>query len=81
MEEWNEEWKWCNHFKIIGVCNYADGSKYEGSWKDDQKCGHGTFIYHNKVKYEGLWKQNMKDSKGNFIKHNRNSLLSRWKYL
>lgn len=28
---------------MLGVCNYPNGDKYEGKWKDDKKNGHGIF--------------------------------------
>ena len=33
-----------------GTCKYADGSKYEGEWKDNKIGGEGTWLYANSSK-------------------------------
>ena len=38
-----------------GVLIEADGSLYEGYFKDDLKCGHGRQIYPNGKWYQGGW--------------------------
>ena len=60
---------------IIGTLECANGDKYNGEWKDDQKNGNGTlhlkrigtFIDHNGNKYEGDWIDNSKSGKGIMI--------------
>ena len=37
-----------------GVMNYADGSIYKGSWKNDQREGQGSFKWGNEgAQYDG----------------------------
>ena len=49
----------------VGLCVYANNDKYEGEWRDDQKCGKGIMTYSNKEKYEGQWENDMKNGPGN----------------
>ena len=39
---------------------YADGVKYIGDWKDDNKHGQGTVTWPNGDKYIGEWKNDKK---------------------
>jgi hypothetical protein len=45
---------------------WKNGSKYEGSWKNDRKEGKGTFVWNDGCKYEGDWKNDVRDGKGTF---------------
>ncbi len=48
------EGSWINpHGK--GTMTYADGSKYEGSWRHGKKHGKGTMTYADGTKHEGEW--------------------------
>jgi hypothetical protein len=38
-----------------GVKVFADGSRYEGQWKDGKKSGKGRYIYPDGDVYEGQW--------------------------
>ena len=37
------------------ICNYADGSEYQGEWQDGKRHGTGTYISPTGTKYEGEW--------------------------
>jgi len=37
------------------ICNYADGSEYQGEWQDGKRHGIGTYISPTGTKYEGEW--------------------------
>lgn len=43
---------------------YPDGSKYEGSWVDDQRNGHGIYRFANGDTYEGDWYEHKKHGYG-----------------
>ncbi|HEX5057471.1 MAG TPA: hypothetical protein VFX02_13370 [Gammaproteobacteria bacterium] len=45
---------------------YADGSSYEGEWKNRMPEGKGTLIRPNGVKYTGLWKNGLMHGDGEF---------------
>ena len=38
------------------ICNYADGSEYQGEWQDGKRHGIGTYISPTGTRYEGEWK-------------------------
>ena len=40
----------------FGTYTFADGNKYVGEWKDDNKNGQGTYTWANGEKYVGEWK-------------------------
>lgn len=48
----------------VGVCEYADGSKYNGEWVDDLKNGKGVYEYPNGDKYSGDWVDDARNGKG-----------------
>ena len=37
------------------ICNYADGSEYQGEWQDGKRHGTGTYISPTGTRYEGEW--------------------------
>lgn len=43
---------------------YANGSKYEGDWKNDIREGKGIFYFSNGDTYEGDFKNNIIDGNG-----------------
>eukprot|EP00984_Skeletonema_dohrnii_P026186 scaffold15496_cov81-Skeletonema_dohrnii-CCMP3373.AAC.2 len=46
---------------------YADGSVYEGDWKDDKMHGEGKMTYANGVVYDGHWRDDKKHGEGILI--------------
>ena len=42
-----------------GVGEYANGSRYEGQWKDGKWHGQGVYEYANGDRYDGQWKANL----------------------
>ena len=46
--------------------NRADGSKYEGSYKEGKKHGTGTYTWIDGSKYEGLWRDNKISGTGTY---------------
>ena len=47
-----------------GLRKYANGSLYEGDWREDQKHGIGRFRDANGETYRGLFRENKKHGKG-----------------
>ncbi|MDE7479480.1 MAG: hypothetical protein K2M91_16350 [Lachnospiraceae bacterium] len=52
-----------------GICDYADGGKYEGDWVNGQREGTGTYWFpeddqYQRLKYEGEWKNDLRHGKG-----------------
>jgi cell division septation protein DedD len=45
---------------------YADGSEYDGEWKDDKTNGHGTYAYADGGEYVGQWKKGKKHGQGTY---------------
>ena len=43
-------------FNGKGVYSYANGSRYEGAFKDDKKHGHGLDSFADGRRYEGAYK-------------------------
>ena len=39
----------------IGTYKYADGSKYTGGWKQNQKNGHGREEYPDNSYFDGMY--------------------------
>ena len=37
------------------LCNYADGSEYQGEWQEGKRHGVGTYISPTGTRYEGEW--------------------------
>ena len=53
---------------VNGLCIYANGAKYEGEFKNEEKHGYGTYSakndYYKKYIYEGEWLGDLKHGKG-----------------
>ena len=62
--EWDAE---TNKRDGFGVQLWADGSKYEGYWKDDMANGRGRLIHVDGDVYEGDWKDDKAHGKGKYI--------------
>lgn len=56
--QWNVE---TNQRDGKGVQIWADGSIYEGYWKNDKANGRGRLIHADKDVYEGDWKDDKAD--------------------
>ena len=41
---------------------WPDGDKYVGEYKDDEKCGRGTYVYHYDESEDGVWESDESDS-------------------
>ena len=41
-----------------GTYTYANGSKYDGEWKDAKRNGLGTYTFANGTVDKGIWKNN-----------------------
>jgi len=67
----------------IGIYYYANGNKYDGMWKDDNKDGRGNSLlkpkgilyYANKDKYDGEWEDGNMSGRGIKLSKYRNVLL------
>ena len=49
---------------FAGTFTYPDGSRYEGSWVDDQRNGHGVYRYANGDTFEGDWYEHKRHGYG-----------------
>ena len=49
---------------IFRICNYHNGNRYEGYWKNDKKEGFGIYYFLNGDRYEGEWKNNLREGIG-----------------
>ena len=47
-----------------GTCNYANGERYEGFWKNGIPSGKGIYYYANGERYDGFWKNGAPSGKG-----------------
>lgn len=47
----------------FGKMNYADGSSYEGEWKNNLMSGEGVYIDSDKIRWEGIFVDGQFDSK------------------
>ena len=62
-----------------GVFYYANGSRYEGEFRNDDQNGFGTYFYTDSSKYEGEWKDDKKDGQGIFYFPNGDKYVGDWK--
>ena len=46
------------------ICNYADGSEYQGEWQDGKRLGIGTYISPTGTRYEGEWENDGASGQG-----------------
>lgn len=49
-----------------GTFWYPDGSRYEGSWVEDQRNGTGTYYYVNGDLYQGEWYMHKRHGQGTY---------------
>mmetsp|Transcript_22718 Transcript_22718/g.21896 ORF Transcript_22718/g.21896 Transcript_22718/m.21896 type:complete len:119 (+) Transcript_22718:281-637(+) len=61
--EWNEE---TNKRDGRGYQIWADGSLYEGYWKNDKANGRGRLIHADGDVYEGQWKDDKAHGEGTY---------------
>ena len=52
-----------------GTYTEANGDKYVGEWKDNNRYGQGTMTFANGDKYVGEWKYDKKDGQGTYTKN------------
>ncbi len=62
----------------IGTYAYADGSKYEGQFKDGKRHGWGAFYYHNGDKYVGDFNLNFEEGHGTIYYQNGQLAKGSW---
>lgn len=75
----------------MGTLIWANGEKYTGEWKDDERTGQGSFTWSNGDVYEGMfalsleliilgeWKDSSQHGPGKLIWGNGNSFQGVWK--
>jgi hypothetical protein len=61
-----------------GNCNYEDGSKYIGNWKNGKKNGYGEYIYSNGDRYDGKWVGDMRCGYGKFYSKINSEYEGQW---
>lgn len=47
-----------------GTMIYADGTSYDGQWRDDKRCGVGTMTYTDGTVYDGDWWNDLRHGHG-----------------
>ena len=47
-----------------GVCRFANGDRYTGSWEADLQAGQGFCLYAGGGKYRGEWRQGLRHGQG-----------------
>ena len=64
----------------MGTSVYADGSKYEGNFLEDEPNGHGTLTYSNESVYVGNFTNGNRDGEGGVWTHPNGSVYKgEWK--
>lgn len=53
-----------DQFHGVGNQEWPDGSKYNGTWKNGQKCGHGEYINTEQLSYMGQWEDGRRHGQG-----------------
>ena len=62
-----------------GIFTWPNGERYNGGWKDDQRCGQGEMIYINGDIYQGDWKEDKRNGKGMITHPNGKKEKGEWK--
>ena len=82
---YNKEFKKLNRYNYVddekkgnGTIFYDNG-KYEGSLKDGNRDGKGTYTFNDGDKYEGDWKNGNREGKGIYYYKNGNKYDGEWK--
>ena len=61
------------------LITFADGSKYEGEWKDNQPNGQGKLTLADGGKYAGKWKDDQPHGQGKLTRPDGSKLIGQWK--
>ena len=66
-----------------GICNFFNGDRYEGEWKDNKKEGKGVYYWNRSPwkgdVFEGEWKNNKKEGKGIYYFSDGDFYEGNWK--
>jgi len=62
-----------------GTKTYANGEKYQGTWKKGKRNGQGTWTYANGEKYQGQWKKDKMNGLGTYTWANGEKYRGGWK--
>ena len=63
----------------IGIQFWPDGSKYEGTWRNDKANGKGRMTHANGDIYDGCWENDKANGYGVFIDINNAKYEGYWK--
>ena len=63
----------------IGTHTFADGSTYNGEWKDNKHHGHGTYTFADGSTYIGGWKDGNEHGQGTSTLADGSSYIGDWK--
>lgn len=63
----------------VGTCSWADGSQYEGDWKDNLRHGNGKMVQNNET-YLGQWQQDLKHGRGQMTLADGNVIKGTWMF-
>ena len=61
------------------ICNYDDGSEYQGEWQDGKRHGIGTYISPNRTIYEGEWVNGSLSGQGTCTWSDGAKYVGQWK--
>jgi len=62
-----------------GTKTWANGNKYQGTWKRGKPHGQGTWTYANGEKYHGTWKKGKMNRRGTYTWANGEKYQGGWK--
>lgn len=66
LDEYEGEFNKQNKREGHGVCRFAHGDVYDGTWKGGKMDGRGTYKMADGDVYEGLWKAGLKEGPGTY---------------
>jgi len=61
-----------------GSCNFADGSRYTGQWKEDKMAGTGVMYWPNGARYQGQFQRSSQHGEGSFWWPNGRQYSGQW---
>ena len=62
-EKYGDAWKEKGYYGPV-ICNYADGSQYQGEWQDGKRHGKGILITPEGDRYEGQFENDLVHGEG-----------------
>ena len=57
-------------WRVIDLCYYENGDKYDGEWKNNKREGKGIQYFAVGTRYNGEWKNDKMNGKGKYFSLN-----------